>query len=361
MLFNNNQQAYICPRCFNADTEENVRTAQFGGATGGQPNPFSPGSKPPGAGGTGSKNYGINNFSADKTFDSILSQTHNPPAVDENRNFESRLEVFHKHHEEDMIPYWLTPDEREKLRIKKEIRRRHKNNEDAKKMVETNSVPYIKQYFPPRSEHITPKEVQLSNLHKYKDGAKIKFENELPEVIRPERIHMAQARSHGRSNPFWDETWRNTDEENAYPNFDNIRMHTPVGLGNAKLLEKGSDLDEYLNEAYTSNWGGADGPNETNLIDYPNADNIGDYSWGFGEKIPSSINKDIDSELDAFTTIEQQLEKTKRQPSPNRNPNDPYSYWSAYEMAKGTGTPGEPLGATDTYSGGSFNPSPIPR
>lgn len=360
MLFNDKHQADVCPRCFASD-KPNVRTAQFGGATGGQPNPYAPGTSPAGVGSTGSKNYGINNFEPDKTFDSILSQSHNPPQIDEHRNMEKRLEVYHKHNEDNMIPYWLGPDEREKLRIKKEVRRRHKNNLDGQEMVDRNSVPYIQKYFHPKTEHMTPKELQLMELHKYKKQEKLKYEDELPDVVAPERIHVAQAVTHGRSSPFLDETWRNSEEEDAYPNFDNIRMKTPVGLGNAKILEKGNELDNYLDQAYKADWGGADGPREPILMDIPNADNVGDHGWNFGEKLPSSVHSEIDSELDAFMPIEKQLEKTKKQPTPLRNPHDPYSYWSEYETAKGVGTPGEPLGAVDKYSGGSFNPSPIPR
>lgn len=361
MLFNDKHQSDVCPRCFACDVKTNVRTAQFGGATGGQPNPYAPGTSPAGGGSKGSKNYGINNFGSDKTFDSILSQSHNPAQIDEHRNMEKRLEVYHKHNEDNMIPYWLSPEEREKLRIKKEVRRRHKNNADSQEMVDKNSVSYIQNNFHPKPSHMTPKELQLMELHKYKKQEKLKYEDELPEIIQPERIHTAQAVSHGRSNPFWDETKRNPEEEEAYPNFDNIRMKTPVGLGNAKLLEKGSELDDYLDKAYKADWGGAEGPREPILMDIPSADNIGSHGWGFGEKIPSAVHDEIDHELDAFMPIEKQLEKTQKQPTPLRNPNDPYSYWSEYETKKGVGTPGEPQGASDKYSGGSFNPSPIPR
>jgi len=362
MLFNDTRHAHVCPRCFSAANEdENVRTAQFGGATGGRPNSFSPGTSPMGQGSPGSKNYGINDFGSDKTFDSIISGTHNPPQIDEHRNIERRLEVYHKHKEEDMIPYWLTSEEREKLRIKKEVRRRQQWLQKSKNMVDTNAVPYIQENFQPKPEHMTPMEMQLANLHKYKPGHKMKYEDELPEVIRPERIHMAQAVTHGRTSPFFDETQRDDEEEQAYPGFDNIRMHTPLGLGNAKILEHGAELDDYLDNAYKADWGGAEGPREPVLMDIPNADNVGNHTWGFGEKIPSAVHGEIDGDLDAFMPLEEQLEKTKKQPSPERNPNDPYSYWSEWETAKGVQTPGEPLGFADKYSGGSFNPSPIPR
>lgn len=360
MLFNNIRQANVCPRCFQDDSEANVRTAQFGGATGGKPGSFAPGGSPFGKG-SGGKNYGINDFGSDKTLDSIISGTHNPPAIDEHRNLEKRLEVYHQHQEEDMIPYWLSPEEREKLRIKKEIRRRHEWMKKSKDMEDMNAVPYIQQHFQPKAEHVTPMEMQLSSLHKYKPGQKMKYEDELPAVLPAERIHTAQAVTHGRTSPFWDETYRHDDEEKAYPNFDNIKMHHPLGVGNAKTLEHGSELDDYLNSAYKANWGGAEGPNEPVLMDIPNADNIGNHAWGFGEKIPSAVHQELDGDLDQFLTLEQQLEKTKKQPTPLRNPNDPYSYWSEWETAKGTQTPGESLGFADKYSGGSFNPSPIPR
>lgn len=357
------REAHVCPRCFSLVSEQdNIRTAQFGGATGGQPNSFSPGTSPMGQGSSGSKNYGINDFGADKTFDSILTQTHNPPQIDEHRNMEKRLEIYHKHQEDDMIPYWLTPEEREKLSIKKNIRRRHDWLEQSKHMVDTNSVPYVKNNYPAKPEHMTSMESQLASQHKYKNvGQKLKFEDELPEVIKPERTHTAQVVNHGRSNPFWDETQRDAEEEELNPNFDNIRMQYPLGVGNAKTLDSGEGLDEYLNEAYKANWGGAEGPREPVLMDIPNADNIGSHSWGFGEKLPSSVRDEIDNELDAFKPLESQLEETKKQPSPERNPNDPYSYWSEWEMAKGANTPGEQMGFADKYSGGSFNPSPIPR
>jgi len=361
MLFNEQRDANVCPRCFAAiKPDENVKTAQFGGTTGGRPNAYAPGSSPFSAG-SGSKNYGINNFSADKTFDSIISQTHNPPQVDEHRNLEKRLEVYHSQNEEDnMIPYWLTPEEREKLRIKKEVRRRNKWLQDSQKMVDTNTVSYIKNNFAPKPEHMSTLEMQLLGLHKYKPGEKMKYEDELPEVVQPERTHFAQTVNHGRTNPFWDETQRDDEEEELSPNMDSIRFKTPLGLGNAKLLEKGSELDDYLDQNYKTEWGGAEGPNEQTLMDYPNADQIGDHRWGFGDKNPSMV-QDIDRDLDAFLPLEKQLEQTQKPQTPMRNPNDPYSYWSEFETAKGIGTPGEPLGFADKYQGGSFNPSPIPR
>lgn len=364
MVINAKDETQTCPRCYTKHgSEENLRTAQFGGTTGGQPNPYAPGTSPFGRGGTGGGNYGINNFGQDKTFEGIISGTHNPPQIDEHRNFEKRLEVYHKHqNEDDMIPYWLTPDEREKLRIKKEVRRRHKWLEQSKKMVDTNSVPYIKQNFHAPAEHMTPKEQQLSALHKYQNGDKMEFEDELPPIIKPERMHLAQSVTHGRTSPFDNTT---SDEEEARnPSFDRTRMQTPLGLGNAPLLTKGSEFDAYLEDALNANWGGAEGPREQTLMDYPNADQIGDHRVGHPEKQPSMVDNsgiDLDAELDAFMPIEQQLSKTKKPKSPLRNPNDPYSYWSEYETAKGVGTPGEPLGFADKYSGGSFNPSPIPR
>jgi hypothetical protein len=357
MLFNDMHQKHVCPRCFAAN-EDNIRIAQFGGATGGRPNAYSPGTSPAGQGG-GSKNYGINDFGADKTIDSIISGSHNPPQIDEHRNIERRLEVYHQHKEEDMIPYWLTPEEREKLRIKKEVRRRNEWLEKSKHMTDTNAVSYIQRNFQPKPEHMSTLESQLINRHKYKPGDKSKYEDELPPVAKPERIHMAQTTTHGRTSPF--DSTTDDEEEAAYPNFDNIRMKTPLGVGNAPTFDKGSELDEYLDKAYKADWGGLEGPNEPTLMDIPNADNIGNHSWGFGDKIPSAVHGEIDSDLDAFMPLEQQLESTKRQESPLRNPNDPFSYWSEYETAKGVGTPGEPLGFADKYSGGSFNPSPIPR
>ena len=354
----NNRDKLVCPRCFASEKKENIKTAQFGGTTGGQPSSWAPGASPFASGAGSAKNRGINDFTADVPMDGIISRTHNPAPIDEHRNMEKRLEVYHKHqNEDDMIPYWLTPEEREKLRIKKELRRRHKNNQMSQEQVDKNSVPYIKKHFAPSPEHLTTLEQQLIGLHKYKPNTKMKWEDELPPIIQPERIHTSQVVNHGRTSPFMN--LRDDEEENAAPNFDNLKMEYPIGTQGIKTLTKGSELDQYLDGAFRANWGGAEGPREKTLLDYPAADQIGPHSVGHGSDNEQS-SPISDADLNEFMSTEKRLEQVKKN-KPQGSPKDPYSYWSAYEKAKGTQTPGEPLGVTDTYHGGSFNPSPIPR
>ena len=55
----NNHDNLVCPRCFASEKKENIKTAQFGGTTGGQPNSWAPGASPFASGAGSAKNREI--------------------------------------------------------------------------------------------------------------------------------------------------------------------------------------------------------------------------------------------------------------------------------------------------------------
>jgi len=342
--------AFCCPRCHaRFDDEKSIRTAAGYGGTGSGPSPWSPGMSPF-AGGKKGGNYGINDFGIDMSFDAIISRTHNPPQDDPERNIEKRLEPMHSHHEEDAIPYLLSPAQRKKLKTKKQVRRHFKEMADSDRSVDENSVEFIRNNFNPKPEHMRTLEESLFSAHRVQPK-KHKFEDEVPPQIKPERVHTAAPITmHGRNTVYGPSNTEHEREITPY-NVENFRLKHPFGIGNAITHNTGMEVDRLLGETYKADFGGGEGYNVETLLDYPNADQIGPHS---APKTPAPLSsvEDIDSALDPFLTIEQKNERQRREKS-RRLPNDPYSQYSEHEY-KGEGK--EPLGVADKYPGGSFHP-----
>lgn len=107
--------------------------AQYGG-TGGQTNPFAPGSSPLFRGGpSGYSGYGIDDFSRDLGLDMLMSRTHKSNYLGSEKPLETLLEIFHESLEKDIAPYLLTFEERQKLNTKKKIRQKEQYLKDLSK------------------------------------------------------------------------------------------------------------------------------------------------------------------------------------------------------------------------------------
>jgi hypothetical protein len=108
------------------------KVANFGGV-GGQYAPYSPGGSPTFRGGpSGYAGYGVNDFSADLSLDTIMARTNKPLLYGFERSIESMLESFHEDLESDIAPYLLTFEERLKLDLKKKIRNKEQYLKELK-------------------------------------------------------------------------------------------------------------------------------------------------------------------------------------------------------------------------------------
>jgi hypothetical protein len=172
--------------------EKSIKTAQYGGiGGGGTQSPYSPGGSPIGRGGYNPGGWDINAYIEDISFEHFLARTHNPPDPSEERNIENRLEIFHRFSEDDAAPFTLTPRERYKKKVKEEIEKHEKFLQDASNRLKNNSVKFIKEHYKPQNEHITGIEQLLSSKRKYEEGFKSDLIDNIPELIKPERIHWA--------------------------------------------------------------------------------------------------------------------------------------------------------------------------
>ncbi len=172
--------------------EKSIKIAQYGGiGGGGTQSPYSPGGSPIGRGGYNPGGWDINAYIEDISFEHFLARTHNPPDPSEERNIENRLEIFHRFSEDDAAPFTLTPRERYKKKVKEEIEKHEKFLQDASNRLKNNSVKFIKEHYKPQNEHITGIEQLLSSKRKYEEGFKSDLIDNIPELIKPERIHWA--------------------------------------------------------------------------------------------------------------------------------------------------------------------------
>lgn len=172
--------------------EKSIKIAQFGGiGGGGTASPYSPGGSPIGKGGYNPGGWDINAFIEDISFEHFLARTHNPVDPSEERNIEVRLEIFHRFSEDDTIPFELTPRERYKKKVKEEIEKHEKFLQDAGNRLRNNSVKFIKEHYKPKNEHVVGIEELLSSKRKYEDGFKSNLIDNIPDLIKPERIHWA--------------------------------------------------------------------------------------------------------------------------------------------------------------------------
>lgn len=214
LVKNSETNLYGCPRChckYSLDINKMIRVSQFGGQLP-RPNGFGPGSSPV-FNGTSTKSRGVN-IRFESSIDSVISRTHNPAPIDPERNFEKRLEQFHTQNENDNINYDLTPKQRQKLKLRKEIRRREKFYEEAANRVDQNAVHYINENFKPKDEHLMTREEALSARRKYENLEPKSIVDDLsPEQMKPERRHSLAKVKHGLTTVFDNPT---TEVDNNY-------------------------------------------------------------------------------------------------------------------------------------------------
>ena len=136
------------------ETDVATRVAQYGGVGGGSA-PWSGSSSGSSGGGQ------ANSYVVDISLDGLMAKTHKPAPIDPQRNMEKRLEPFHTWAEEDLIPYELSPKERTRLKLRKEVRRRERSYEDCARSLYENSPAYIKEHYKPSSQQLMTMEEQL--------------------------------------------------------------------------------------------------------------------------------------------------------------------------------------------------------
>ena len=231
----------------------NIRTAQFGGVGGGgSGSPFSPGKSPIGTGGKNSGGWEINvAWDEDNNFEKLLSKTHQD-IDNSDRNFESRLMSQHKH-VEDLKNYLLTPEERQREKLRRNLRKYKAALEDEANKINKDSVKYIKDNFHPKEEHMQSMEANLAKRRHFDDSKKrvLKYEDEVPDQIKPERIHPVFSDNHlnriaqiSSRNRLTDEEPPGTEERNPY----DIAKYTKFPLGRAPVMLEGDDLENYFSE-----------------------------------------------------------------------------------------------------------------
>ena len=345
--------------------ESMERAAQYGGVGGGH-SPFAPGGSPLGRGYGVGGGWDINRYVADRSLDAILEGMHDPAPIDPERNLEKRLEDQHQRAEEDLIPYDLTPAERERLKIRKEIRRREQFYEEAARSIRENSPAFIQQHFTPKEEHITPLNVQLQSRRKTDDKAYVKDprEDEVPPQIKPSRFHPVISQTqNGRSAHLISRPNEINDENSEELNWANkARITYPLGLGSTPLLELGVNLDDYLEDSANQNWGGQKSmSNEPSVaFDFKEPDEFSLLREPESHALPSSVGEMAEDVVngmgrldrpeddlmsvadDPFLPLEAKLEATNRI-EPESPPQDrfPGNRWELHED--------EPTGITDTY------------
>ena len=320
LIINSETNLYGCPRChskFSFDSGKMVRVAQFGGQMP-RPNNFGPGSSPVFTG-TSNKNRGVN-IRFESSIDSVISRTHNPAPIDPERNMEKRLEQFHVQSENDLINYELSPKQRAKLKLKKEIRRREKFYEDAAKRIDQNSVHYIQENFNPPAEQMMTREEALSSRRKYEGLApKSIQEDESPEKMKPERRHTVAKIKHGLTSPFMDPA-----DENSYDNNYNPGMLTywPMVGNYGGSFRNQEELKDYFSnnsDLLINKVKGFDPftNNNTNAFTFPlPEESYGSYSMP--ANLPSTVKKyNFDP---SNTSLEEGLESLLDPNSPDKLP-----------------------------------------
>jgi len=245
---------------------KNIRLAYYGGVGGSGSGAWSPGSSPIGRGGSNPGGWDINPVVADKSFDAHLETVRSFTFEVNDKNIEKRMEHFHQYNETDSIPYNLTPEERRRLKLRETIRKKNEYLEEAANRIDTNSVNFINENFGPKDEHITSLEELLSTRRKYEDGKIVrhKYEDAVPDTIKPERIHYAKKDYPSKSRI------RLTDEgpnENPYYEAQYGTQSLPSGL--TPLLLSGDQLNSTLEEGAKLDRGGMDATyNEVNTADF---------------------------------------------------------------------------------------------
>ena len=331
---------YACPRCRSVFQIKEagarasmMRVAFFGGI---------------GHSGGGSSSYvggggGINQHIQDKSFDSYLAVKSYPAPIDPERNLEKRLEMFHDHAEEDLIPYHLSFKERQRLKLRQMIHQKEENLARERRSIEENSPSFIKEHFQPAPEQMQTLETSLSNLHRYKVDQKFKYEDECPPQDPPQRRHQVLSQTMNRGTGTSVFNSGEDDESDIKPEMrdrltergDNIQQ--PV-------LTQGANLDDYLDDLASADWL-QDGPHGVSR-----AFDAMDSSNGYhsvnprAERQPEPSSDATKTQVvdNAGMTAEQKLNAIGRGKQTQQLPNDPYhSFQNVFQDEK---QPQEPSG-----------------
>jgi hypothetical protein len=330
--------------------------AQYGGHGGGGNIPWSPGGSPIGMGG-GAGGVGINSHFTDEGLDAIMSRTHKDAPIDEKRNMEKRLEHMHLFSEDDSIPYHLSPEERNKLRLKKNIWRREHLIEETQKSIEENTPAFIREHYHPKPHEMRTIEQSLSARHlEPKNRQYDPREDEASPQDRPTRIHTVaqiveklagiEAEQFLKQADLMHGTGRmqgeNEDDTDTMSS-DYARYHT-YPMGNTPMLTTGEEVENDLGNLYKSDWGGGQGPNTETLMDYPNPDQIGSHT-GPAPQYPSTLPSGNQNTINDPNSggLEAKTRQLQTQPSVGP-PHDPFS---AFNVDKAEGD--EPRGVGDKY------------
>ena len=325
-------------------SSKNIKTAQFGGVGGGgSGSPFAPGKSPIGRGGTNRGGGELNIYiDEDDNFEKILLRTHQDLQANNvnDDNMEKQLSPMHKYTDGE-LNYVLDSNQRLKLKFRMQLQTYKKSLEEHADSIYKNSPKYIKEHFHDKPEHITTLEEQLKARRQFDDTKKRshKYEDEVPEQIKPERYHPVISSSKytkiAKQYGYVDDveeysypTSRRNELTDTYPGeaknpIREIQKHYfPDGQYKGLGSEPGFDgLEQYLNQAdeanrsyYTS------GYNETTINDNPYPDSV------YIPPVPAqnivdknSKGKELPKEVDPFVPLEQQLDNQKFPDKTTRN------------------------------------------
>lgn len=324
---------------------ENIRTAQFGGVGGGgSGSPFTPGKSPIGSGGRNSGGHDINvSWDEDQTLEKLLGRARVEPD-ESDRNMESRLTPMHSNFEENKN-YILDPQERLRERFRRELHNYKKSLEEHASNIHKNSVQYIKEHFLPKEEHVTTLENSLSKRRHFDDSKKRthKYENEVPEQAKAERIHPILSDSHLNRiakivmrDKITEEEDPDVEERNRF----DIARFTHPALGRTPVLFHGDELEEYFSKLRQEAAPNDDGQRENANTDTIFTESDADYNPNIyprkeiaNEPADNGIN-----DIDVFVSLEQNL-------NPNKSPKNRYD---RNNMGH------EDMGLEETYPGSAF-------
>lgn len=331
-----NGDELLCVLC---NTRKNVRIAQTGGS-----NPFSPGSSPM-SGGSYPGSSRLNDDGLDAYMGRTRKRDQSEILADPRMSIEKMLESAHVYAEEDSIPYDLTPSERKKLKIKKELERRRKYYQQYADSIRENSVPFIKSHFQPTEQQMSTIEQSLTKRHLNKN-VKHPLEDNNPPTIKPERTHsiwssaayekLAQVVINHGTNTVFNPHVEDEDDENN----DAIQFDQPM-TGNTPVLMTQNDLDHYLSELGGMDWGSnpasalhLTGPNEPTLMDYTSQQEASDHV-GHTDPLPSPINHETqDTGLSTEQKLQQQNWQAPKAPPQSLTKGFNWDDWGSNEENK---------------------------
>ena len=237
-------------------SKKNIKTAAgFGGVGGAGSGAWAPGGNP------GGSTYGdFNQFITDQSFESVLARSHNPPDPDETRNFEARLVPFHTSKEDDILGNIdiLDPVERERLKLRARLR-------DHKSMLENAANNMHKSKETDNKDSYVSMEQSLSKRRKYKDKQKFDYEDDVPEQIKPERLHYSSTKY---AKDFTSKSRGQITESGPDDNPFYEAQYSNAHLAKTPLLTEGANFDQYvqdLKNEYTPDQDGS--RNETTILD----------------------------------------------------------------------------------------------